>query len=56
MLYGTAPRGAARPKSRRRRARPTGEDEEDAMLDALEAPAADRSGSRVLLRSADELN
>ena len=41
-----------RPKPQRRRARPTWEDEEDAMLDLLEATGADRSGSHVPFRSA----
>ncbi|VEH41153.1 Uncharacterised protein [Kocuria rosea] len=45
MLYGTGPRGAAPPKSRRSRSRPTWEGEENAMLDALEAPTAVRSGT-----------
>ncbi|WIG19266.1 MULTISPECIES: SURF1 family cytochrome oxidase biogenesis protein [Kocuria] len=34
-----------RPRPQRRRSRPTWEDEEDAMLDALETPAAVRSGT-----------
>ena len=42
-----------RPKSPRRRSRPTWEDEEDAVLDALEAASADRSGDRVPARAAD---
>lgn len=40
-----------RPRPQRRRSGPTWEDEEDAMLDALAASAADQS--RVPLRSAD---
>ncbi|WP_052133138.1 SURF1 family cytochrome oxidase biogenesis protein [Kocuria rosea] len=42
-----------RPKPQRRRTHSTWEDEEDAILDSLEAAAADRSGSRIPLRPAD---